>query len=112
MSFYQHHLFFCTNQRDDSADRPWCAQCGSVELRNWAKSRIKQLKLAGPAGVRVNIAGCLDRCELGPTLVVYPEGVWYTYIDEDDLEEIIQSHLINGKVVERLRLPDTITTEN
>ncbi len=106
MSYYQHHLFFCTNQRDEDAERPWCAQCGSVELRAWAKARIKELNLAGPGGVRVNNAGCLDRCELGPALVVYPDGVWYTYIDEDDLEEIIQSHVINGQVVERLRLPE------
>ncbi|MDT8438120.1 MAG: (2Fe-2S) ferredoxin domain-containing protein [Wenzhouxiangellaceae bacterium] len=104
--FYQRHLFFCTNQRAPGADRPSCAACGSADLRDWAKRRVKELGLAGAGRVRVNTAGCLDRCELGPTLVVYPEGVWYTYIDEHDLEEIIQSHLIGGQPVERLRLPD------
>jgi (2Fe-2S) ferredoxin len=74
-------------------------------LREYAKERVKALGLSGPGQVRVNTAGCLDRCELGPVCVVYPEGVWYTFIDEVDLDEIIESHLINGKPVERLRLP-------
>jgi len=104
--FYDKHMFFCTNRRPDGAERPSCARCGSVEMRAWTKARIKTLGLAGPGGVRVNTAGCLDRCELGPTLVVYPEGVWYTYIDEHDLEEIIQQHIIGGRRVERLMLPD------
>jgi len=108
--YYDKHLFFCTNQRPDGADRPSCAMCGSPELRAWAKARIKALGLAGAGGVRVNTAGCLDRCELGPTLVVYPDGVWYTYIDEHDLEEIIQTHVIGGTPVERLRLPDAPET--
>lgn len=105
--YYRKHLFFCTNLRPPGASRPSCAQCGSAELCAWTKRRIKALGLAGPGQVRVNKAGCLDRCELGPVLVVYPEGVWYTYVDESDLEEIIQQHLIGGKPVERLRLPDT-----
>lgn len=106
MGYYQRHLFFCTNQRDPGAERPSCAQCGSPEMRAWAKSRVKELGLAGPGGVRVNTAGCLDRCEEGPCVVVYPDGVWYTYVDEADLEEIIQSHVIGGRPVARLRLPD------
>lgn len=106
MSHYRKHLFFCTNQRDAGAARPSCAQCGSAEMRAWMKSRVKDLGLAGPGDVRVNTAGCLDRCELGPVLVVYPEGTWYTYIDEQDLEEILQSDVIEGRTVERLRLPD------
>ena len=61
--------------------------------------------ISGPGKVRVNKAGCLDRCEEGPVCVVYPEGVWYTYIDEEDVDEIIDSHLKNGKPVERLKLP-------
>lgn len=104
--YYRKHMFFCTNQRAEGADRPSCGQCGSSELRAWAKARLKELGLAGPGGVRANIAGCLDRCELGPVLAVYPDGVWYTYIDEDDLEEIIQSHIIGGQPVARLMLPD------
>lgn len=104
--YYRKHLFFCTNQRADDADRPSCAQCGSPELRGWAKARLKELGLTGPGGVRANTAGCLDRCELGPVLAVYPDAVWYTYIDEDDLEEIIQRHIIGGEPVARLMLPD------
>ena len=104
--YYRKHLFFCTNERAEDADRPSCAQCGSPELRGWAKKRLKALGLAGPGGIRANTAGCLDRCELGPVLVVYPDAVWYTYIDEDDLEEIIQSHIIGGQPVARLLLPD------
>ena len=104
MSYYRHHLFFCTNQRPDGADRPSCAQCDSPRLRGYLKKRLKELGLAGPGGIRANTAGCLDRCELGPVLVVYPEGVWYTYVDEDDLDEIIESHLQNGRIVARLQI--------
>jgi (2Fe-2S) ferredoxin len=102
--FYQRHLFFCTNDRGTGAERPSCNQCGSLKLRDYAKSRIKKLGLAGPGKVRVNKAGCLDRCEQGPVCVVYPEGIWYTFIDEEDIDEIVDSHLVNGEPVERLRL--------
>lgn len=107
MSYYRHHLFFCTNERPEGAKRPSCGRCGSARLRAYVKAELKARGLAGAGGARANTAGCLDRCEEGPCLVVYPEGVWYTYIDETDLDEIIQSHLIEGRPVERLRLPDT-----
>jgi (2Fe-2S) ferredoxin len=102
--YYQRHIFFCTNDRGTGAERPSCNQCGSVNLRDYAKNRIKALGMSGEGKVRVNKAGCLDRCEQGPVCVVYPEGVWYTYIDEEDVDEIIDSHVKNGQVVERLRL--------
>jgi len=102
--YYQRHIFFCTNRRADDAERPSCAYCGSPELREYAKQRIKELGLAGEGKVRVNTSGCLDRCEEGPTCVVYPEGVWYTYVDELDIDDIIESHLINGEPVERLKI--------
>jgi (2Fe-2S) ferredoxin len=102
MSWYERHLFFCTNRRDDG--RPCCYEAGAEPARAWAKARVKALGLAGPGKVRVNMAGCLDRCEEGPVAVVYPDGVWYTYVDQEDLEEIIQEHLVNGRVVERLQL--------
>ncbi len=105
MSYYQRHLFVCTNLRPEGAERPSCAQCDSPSLRNYLKARIKALGLAGAGRVRINSAGCLDRCEEGPVLVVYPEGVWYTYVDESDLDEIVDSHLLGGVPVERLRLP-------
>lgn len=104
MSYYDKHVFFCTNDRGEGADRPSCARCGSAELRDYAKQRIKQLDLAGMGKIRINTAGCLDRCEQGPTMVVYPEGVWYTYIDEYDVDEIIDSHLVGGKPVDRLKI--------
>lgn len=104
MGYYERHLFFCTNVRDEDAARPSCGRCGSDELRAYVKTRLKALDMAGQGRVRVNKAGCLDRCEEGPTLVVYPEGVWYTFIDEEDLDEIIEEHLIGGRPVERLMI--------
>jgi len=102
--YYRQHLFFCTNDRGPDAERPSCNRCGSSTLRDYAKSRVKELGLAGQGKVRVNTSGCLDRCEEGPVCVVYPEGIWYTYIDEEDLDEIIDSHIVNGKPVVRLML--------
>lgn len=100
MSYYQYHVFFCTNERQQGEQ--CCEQCNATAIRNYAKDRIKQLGLAGAGKVRINTAGCLDRCELGPVIVVYPEAVWYTYLDRDDVDEIINEHLINGRVVRRL----------
>ena len=102
--YYQRHLFFCTNDRGADAERPSCNQCGSAYLRDYAKSRMKKLGLTGQGKTRVNKAGCLDRCEQGPVCVVYPEGVWYTFVDEEDVDEIIDKHMLNGKLVERLRI--------
>lgn len=104
MSHYQRHIFFCTNDRGPDADRPCCSQSGSVEMRAYAKKRMKEMGLTGPGKVRVNASGCLDRCEEGPTCVVYPEAVWYTYVDEFDVDEIIDSHLVGGTPVERLKI--------
>lgn len=103
MSYYRYHVFFCTNQREDGSQ--CCGQCNAQDSRSYLKRRTKELDIAGRGGVRVNTAGCLDRCEEGPVVVVYPEGIWYTYIDVEDLEEILSEHLVKGKVVERLRLP-------
>jgi (2Fe-2S) ferredoxin len=102
--YYHRHLFFCTNDRGAGAERPSCNQCGSAKMRDYAKSRIKKLGMDGQGKVRVNKAGCLDRCESGPVCVVYPEGIWYTYIDEEDIDEIIDRHIVNGEPVERLIL--------
>jgi len=103
-SFYKHHIFFCLNQRDGG--RECCHDKHAEQMQGYAKKRVKQLGLSGPGQVRVNKAGCLDRCELGPVAVVYPDNVWYTYVDESDIDEIVESHLRDGKPVERLRLPD------
>ena len=104
VNYYTRHIFFCCNDRGAGADRPSCAQCGSQELRDYAKARMKKLGLHGQGQVRVNQSGCLDRCEEGPVCVIYPEGTWYTYIDEEDVDEIIDSHLVEGKEVERLKI--------
>ena len=99
--YYRYHLFFCTNER---AEGDCCARKGASALREYAKSQVKQKGLSGIGGVRVNTAGCLDRCSEGPVLVVYPEGTWYSYVDQDDLDEIIEEHLTHGRAVTRLRL--------
>ena len=73
-------------------------------MRDYAKQKVKELKLSGPGKARVNSAGCLDRCDEGPVVVVYPEAVWYTYLDRQDIDEIISEHVQNGRIVERLRI--------
>ncbi|MCU0767252.1 MAG: (2Fe-2S) ferredoxin domain-containing protein [Gammaproteobacteria bacterium] len=102
MSFYRHHVFVCTNRREDG--EPCCARAASEEAREYLKKRCKDLGIHGHGQVRINSAGCLDRCDQGPVLVVYPEGVWYTFVDREDLDEIIARHLQDGEVVERLRI--------
>jgi (2Fe-2S) ferredoxin len=102
MSHYERHAFFCTNQR--SGGKACCGDHGASELRNYAKERLKALGLAGPGGVRANACGCLDRCSEGPVMVVYPEGVWYTYFSREDVDRIIGEHLVNGRIVEALRI--------
>lgn len=100
--FFKYHVFFCTNQRKDG--ETCCQQHNALEMRNYVKGRIKKLGLSGHGKVRINSAGCLDRCAEGPVLVVYPEEVWYTFVDKDDLDEIIDEHLVHGRTVERLRI--------
>lgn len=104
--YYRHHVFFCLNQRTNGE-----ASCGDHNAQaafDHCKKRVKAEGLAGPGQVRVNKAGCLDRCQGGPIAVVYPEGTWYTYVDENDIDEIVDSHLKNGKVVERLLTPPNL----
>ena len=101
MSFYKRHVFFCTNQREG---RACCQDHGADQARQHAKARVHAAGMSGPDGVRVNSAGCLDRCEEGPVLVVYPEGTWYTYLNTADIDEIVDEHLIHGRPVERLKI--------
>ena len=100
MSIYTNHVFFCVNQREPGES--CCANLGAQDVRDYAKKRIKELGMSGEGGVRMNMAGCLGRCEHGPVIVVYPEEVWYTYLDKEDVDEIIEQHLQQGKVVKRL----------
>ena len=102
MGFYQRHLFFCVNQREAGQD--CCARLGAQAVRDYAKKRLKELGLTGEGKARANMAGCLGRCEHGPVLVVYPEQTWYTYLDKEDIDEIIEQHIQQGKVVERLKI--------
>jgi len=106
MSYYQRHIFFCLNHRDGNEDS--CANHNAQAAFDRCKARVKGEGLNGPGGVRVNKAGCLDRCAGGPVAVVYPEAVWYTYVDQSDIDEIVESHLKNGRPVERLLLPPTV----
>jgi len=100
MSYYRQHVFICTNLREDGSLS--CEQCGARALRAYMKKRVKELGLNGPGQARVNSAGCLDRCAQGPVIVVYPEETWYSYVDRDDIDEIIDEHLVGGRIVKRL----------
>ncbi|MBS0222338.1 MAG: (2Fe-2S) ferredoxin domain-containing protein [Proteobacteria bacterium] len=99
--YYEAHVFCCTNRRPAGHPRGSCADKGAEELRDYMKGRAKEL---GLKKVRINSAGCLDRCELGPTVVVYPEGVWYSVATKEDVDEVLQTHLMQGDRVERLML--------
>lgn len=99
--YYEAHVFVCTNRRPAGHPRGCCAERGSEELRDYMKGRAKDL---GLKGVRVNMAGCLDRCELGTTVVVYPEGVWYSVASKADVDEVLETHLKGGGRVGRLIL--------
>ena len=101
-SHFKHHVFFCTNKRTNG--NASCEDHGADALRDYAKGKVKALGLAGEGKVRINNAGCLDRCNQGPVMVVYPEAVWYTFVDQEDVDEIIESHLQQGKVVDRLKI--------
>ncbi|NBT92415.1 MAG: (2Fe-2S) ferredoxin domain-containing protein [Betaproteobacteria bacterium] len=104
--YYRHQIFFCLNERKNGED--CCAQHGAQVGFDHCKQRIRDAGVAGPGQVRVNKAGCLDRCAGGPVAVVYPQGVWYTFVDQADIDDIVDSHLIGGKVVERLLLPASV----
>ena len=105
-SYYERHIFFCLNER--KGGEACCAQLNAQAAFDRCKNQIKAAGLSGPGKVRVNKAGCLDRCAAGPVAVVYPEAVWYSFVDLDDIDEIVESHLKNGKVVERLLTPATL----
>ncbi|MFN8955509.1 MAG: (2Fe-2S) ferredoxin domain-containing protein [Burkholderiales bacterium] len=104
--FFKRHIFFCLNERKNN--EACCAQHDAQAAFDRCKAQVKAKGLAGPGEVRVNKAGCLDRCAAGPVAVVYPEGVWYTYVDQSDIDEIVESHLKTGQVVERLLTPEQL----
>lgn len=103
MSVFDKHVFFCTNQRDNGDS--CCNDFQAAKLRGYVKDKVKQLNLNNAENrIRINSAGCLGRCDDGPVIVVYPEGIWYQYVDQEDLDEIIEKHLKNGEIVERLKI--------
>lgn len=103
MNYFDKHVFFCTNQREGGES--CCNDFNAQKMRDYVKDKVKKLGIASAQNrIRINSAGCMDRCEEGPVLVVYPEGTWYTYVDESDLDEIIEEHLQHGRVVERLKI--------
>lgn len=99
---FEAHVFVCCNRRPDGHPRGSCAARGSERLRDYMKARTKEL---GLRGVRVNMAGCLDRCERGPCVVIYPDGVWYRIESPADVESVLQCHLVEGGRAAALRLP-------
>lgn len=105
-AYYQHHIFFCLNERKNGEN--CCAQHLAQAGFDRCKQRVREAGLDGVGKVRVNKSGCLERCAAGPVAVVYPEGVWYSFVDQSDIDEIVDSHLKNGKVVERLLVPPHI----
>ena len=102
MTHYTKHLFVCTNQKSEG--KQCCAQAGGDVFFSYLKSKLRELGLHGPGKCRVSKSGCLGRCGLGPCLVIYPEGVWYTYASFADLDEIIEQHIIAGSMVARLQI--------
>ena len=101
---YDRHIFICTNQREPGHARGCCREKGSEEVRERMKAALKERGLHGK--MRANAAGCLDACEYGTAMVIYPDGVWYGGVTVDDVNEIIESHLLNDVPVERLLIND------
>lgn len=104
MSFYQKHIFICTNQKEDN--KKCCFQGDAFSAWEYFKEKLAKLNLSGPGKIRVSRSGCLGRCGLGPCIVIYPEGTWYTYKSIEDLDRIIENHLIKNEILAELRLPD------
>ena len=102
--YYSAHVFCCVNERPEGHPRGCCKRKGAEKLRNYMKARAKEL---GLKDVRINQAGCLDRCELGPTMVIYPEGVWYRVNSPADVDAILERHVRDGGRVPELMLPAT-----
>ncbi len=102
MPYFEKHVFFCLNDRGEG--QSCCNNFGATNLQKYAKDRLKRIKSSTKDRIRINRAGCLSRCDEGPVLVIYPEGVWYQYIDQTDIDEIIESHILGNKIVKRLQI--------
>jgi len=106
MPKFQRHIFVCANQRDQGHPRGCCDPIGEAVLQKIFKKKLAEHGIRGDV-VRANKSGCLEQCEHGPTVVVYPDAVWYGFVKESDVDEIIESHIIGNRPVERLILPDS-----
>ena len=104
MPQFTHHIFICINQRERGSSRGSCDPDGEEELKDAFKKEIKKRGLK-PL-VRANAAGCLDQCELGPTVVIYPQAIWYGGVTLKDVPRIVEETIVNGRVIEELRIPD------
>ena len=111
MAKFEKHVFICMNERGPGSARPSCRNEGSKKLKDEFKDAIKAAGLKHQ--VRANEAGCLDQCEHGPVIVIYPEAVWYGFVKPHDVEEIVTEHLVGGKPVKRLQLAEScLNTES
>ncbi|HRD69138.1 MAG TPA: (2Fe-2S) ferredoxin domain-containing protein [Legionella sp.] len=100
MTYYAKHVLLCTNQKP--AGKQCCANSGGEEFFSYMKTRLLELEMHGPGKIRVSKSGCLGRCSSGPCIVIYPEGVWYTYSSYEDIDFIIRQHIVEGKIVDAL----------
>jgi (2Fe-2S) ferredoxin len=104
MQGFKKHIFVCINERAQDDPRGCCSAKGSKQIQEHFSSEVKRRGLKGI--VRANKAGCLDHCARGPSVVIYPEGVWYTVRTPGDADEIMERHIEKGEVVERLLMAD------
>ncbi len=104
MAPFERHVFVCQNSRPEGAPRPSCTRDGKSDLLPQLQMYLKAAGIGNT--IRINKSGCLDQCEHGPTVVVYPEATWYGRVTPADVAEIVQSHLVEGRPVERLVLAD------
>ena len=103
-NFYKRHIFFCNNIRKNG--KQCCSQKNAKEFYKYAKDKLRANNTLGKGFFGVSESRCLGRCEDGPVIVIYPDNIWYTYVDKEDIDEIIQTHIKNGKIVDRLKIPD------
>lgn len=104
MTYYSKHVFLCTNQKPPG--KSCCANSGSEPFFHYLKTKLLELDLHGYGKIRVSKTGCLGRCGSGPCLVIYPEGIWYTYSSQADIDQIIEKHLIAGEIAKKLLIAD------
>ena len=100
--FFERHVFFCTNKRPEGHPKGCCASKTSTVLRAYMKKNTKEL--VSDKKIRINASGCLDHCKFGPTLVVYPDNVWYSCKTEEEVDQVINEHLINDRIAENLQI--------